>query len=57
MKFGFDPMSDLAIDEGGAWRWASDKAGLQRYVAESLRDRCRDCDETPPIELLGKVTG
>lgn len=56
-RFGFDPQTDLAIDEGGAWRWASDKPGLQRYVADSLRDRCRDCDEPPPLELLGRVTG
>jgi hypothetical protein len=55
-RFGFDPQTDLVIDEGGAWRWASDKADLQRYVADSLRDRCRDCDETPPIELLDATT-
>jgi hypothetical protein len=55
-RFGFDPGTDLAIDKRGAWRWASDKPELQRYVADSLRDRCHDCDEPPPLELLGMAT-
>jgi hypothetical protein len=54
-RFGFDPRTDVAVDKQGAWRWASDKPGLQRYVAESLRDRCHDCDEPPPHELLGQA--
>jgi hypothetical protein len=54
-RFGFDPKTDLAIDNGGAWRWASDKPGLHRYVTDSLRNRCRDCDDPPPLELLGRA--
>jgi hypothetical protein len=51
-RFNFDPEADIAIDEGGAWRWANDRPDLQRYVVESLQDRCRDCDDQPPQSLL-----
>lgn len=55
--FAFDPRSDLTIDEYGAWRWASDRPELRRYVADSLRNRCRDCDAAPPIERIGRSNG
>jgi hypothetical protein len=55
-RFGFDPKTDLAIDNRGAWRWASDKPGMHRYVTDSLRDRCRDCDDPPPLELRVRAT-
>ena len=30
--YAFDPFTDIALDEGGAWRWNSDKPDLHRYV-------------------------
>jgi tetratricopeptide (TPR) repeat protein len=32
----FSPLADLAVDAGGAWRWASHKPGLHRAVAGFL---------------------
>ncbi|MEJ2343162.1 MAG: hypothetical protein P8Y10_13300 [Gemmatimonadales bacterium] len=55
-RFVFDPKTDLAIDDRGAWQWASDKPELHRYVADSLRNRCLDCDDAPPLELLERTT-
>ncbi len=30
--FGFDPESDIAVDEQGCWRWSSDRPELHEYV-------------------------
>jgi hypothetical protein len=40
--FNFDPMRDLATDERGAWRWASDKPALHAYVANYFASRKED---------------
>lgn len=44
-RFDFSPEEDLAVAGGGAWRWASAKPEMHRYVNNSLRDRCPDCDD------------
>jgi hypothetical protein len=35
----FDPRVDIAREEGGSWRWGSDKPDLHTYVARYFRDR------------------
>ncbi len=40
--FGLDPHRDIAADEGGAWRWASDKPALHAYVAGYFSERRED---------------
>ncbi|MEX0785384.1 MAG: hypothetical protein WD939_01990 [Dehalococcoidia bacterium] len=38
---GFDPYTDIALEEGGCWRWNSDKPALHAFVKayfESRRD-------------------
>ena len=35
----FDPRVDIAREEDGSWRWASDKPGLHAFVARYFRDR------------------
>ena len=41
-RFNFDPAADLALDASGAWRWASDKPRLQRYVRDYFESRRED---------------
>jgi len=40
--FRFDPGEDIALDENGAWQWASDKPELHAYVASYFRSRKED---------------
>jgi hypothetical protein len=40
--FDFDPARDLATDEHGAWRWASDKPALHAYLAAYFASRKED---------------
>jgi hypothetical protein len=40
--FGFDPEVDIAVDEGGAWRWNSDKPALHAYVRDYFAARRED---------------
>jgi hypothetical protein len=39
---GYDPNTDIAFDEGGAWRWNSDKPGLHAYVRDYFAARRED---------------
>lgn len=39
---GFDPYTDIAIDEDGSWRWSSDKPALHRYLREYFASRVED---------------
>lgn len=41
-EFAFDPYSDIAIDESGAWRWSSEKLPMHRYVREYFESRRED---------------
>jgi hypothetical protein len=38
-RFGLDPAVDLARDDGGCWRWNTDRPDLHRYVREYLQSR------------------
>lgn len=40
-EHGFDPETDLAIAEGGLWRWNSDKPALHRMLTEYFAARIR----------------
>lgn len=40
--FEFDPHVDLAEDQGGGWRWNSDKPDMHRYVREYFALRRED---------------
>ena len=39
---GFDPFGDIALDDAGAWRWASDKPALHAYLRDYFRARRED---------------
>ncbi|UCG75950.1 MAG: hypothetical protein JSV95_01070 [Gemmatimonadota bacterium] len=39
---GFDPLSDIAIDDSGCWRWSSDKPAMHAYVREYFWRRRED---------------
>jgi hypothetical protein len=41
-RFDFDPYTDIAQDERGCWRWASNKPDLHRYVLEYFASRRED---------------
>jgi len=41
-RFQFDPYEDIAIDENGSWRWASDKPQMHHYVREYFASRRED---------------
>jgi hypothetical protein len=38
----FDPSADIAIDDQGTWKWASDKEALHRAVRQYFIDRKED---------------
>ena len=40
--FGFDPFTDVAVDDGGCWRWSSDKSTLHQYVRDYFASRNED---------------
>jgi len=40
--YDFDPYSDIAVDEGGGWRWRSDKPELHEYVRDYFARRRED---------------
>jgi hypothetical protein len=41
-RFEFDPHSDLALDDHGAWRWSSAKSAMKNYVREYFAGRQED---------------
>jgi hypothetical protein len=40
--FEFDPFTDIALDESGAWRWSSDKNEMHEYVRGYFAARKED---------------
>ncbi len=40
--FDYDPFSDIALGEEGAWRWASDKPALHAYLRDYFVGRRED---------------
>jgi hypothetical protein len=40
--FDFDPNTDIAIDNGGCWRWNSDKPAMHRYFEDYFSSRRED---------------
>ena len=53
--FGFDPFTDIALDEHGCWRWSSDKRDLQAFVKALLRvvERGRGSDHASAVGSTG----
>lgn len=41
-RFDFDPYEDIAVADGGPWRWNSDKPQMHRFVEEYFRSRRED---------------
>ena len=41
-RFQFNPYTDIAIGEGGSWRWNSDKPEMHQYVREYFASRQED---------------
>jgi hypothetical protein len=41
-EFDFDPYSDIAIENGGPWRWNSDKPRMHRFVRDYFASRFED---------------
>jgi hypothetical protein len=42
VDFGFDPFSDIALDEQGVWRWNSDKPALHAHLRDYFLGRRED---------------
>jgi len=40
--YDFDPSDDIAIDDGGCWRWNSDKPEMHRFVRDYFSARLED---------------
>jgi hypothetical protein len=51
-RHDFSPATDLALDAAGLWRWASDKPGLHRDVAEYFTSRGEDDGVPAPSDAL-----
>jgi hypothetical protein len=41
-RFRFDPCTDIALGNSGAWRWNTDKAEMHKYVHECFASRRED---------------
>jgi len=41
-RFGFDPFTDIAVDDEGCWRWASSKPEMHEYVRSYFDSRAED---------------
>lgn len=41
-RHDFDPVRDISIDEGGFWRWSSDKPDMHEYVRRYFGSRRED---------------
>ena len=41
-RFQFDPYTDIAIEENGAWRWNTDKQEMHEYVRGYFASRMED---------------
>ena len=41
-RFDFDPSRDIALDDNGTWRWASDKHEMHAFVRDYLMSRRED---------------
>lgn len=41
-QYAFDPYTDIAMDDNGLWRWASDKPELHQYVHSYFASRNED---------------
>ncbi len=40
--FGFDPATDIAVDDNGGWRWNSDKPDMHAFVRDYFASRNED---------------
>lgn len=40
--FDFDPVRDLALNDSGVWRWATDNPGMKAYVKDYFASRRED---------------
>jgi hypothetical protein len=40
--YGYNPLTDVALDENGCWRWSSPKTEMHAYVADYFRSRRED---------------
>jgi hypothetical protein len=51
---GYDPSSDVALDDGGTWRWNSDKPDLHRRARDYFlkRNQPTQCSESPELADL-----
>lgn len=41
-EFQFDPYTDIAIDQNGAWRWNTEKPKMHEYVRRYFASRKED---------------
>jgi hypothetical protein len=41
-EFGFDPYTDIALDDSGSWRWNTSKASMHAYVRHYFESRKED---------------
>jgi hypothetical protein len=41
-RFDFDPLTDIALDPGGSWRWSSDKPAMHAFVRRYFESRRED---------------
>lgn len=43
--YDYSPVSDIALDENGCWRWSSQKPEMHTYVTEYFRSRREDGEQ------------
>lgn len=47
-SYGFDPHTDIALDDEGCWRWSSDKPAMHSYVRRYFERRQEDGSPATP---------
>ncbi len=41
-QFGFDPFTDIALNQNGCWRWSTEKKEMHDYIHEYFSSRTED---------------
>jgi len=49
-RFNFDPDTDLALDENGAWRWNSSKPEMHQFIRDYFAGRQEDNTAVESVE-------
>ena len=56
-RLDFDPLTDIALDEAGCWRWSTDKPELRAYMQRYFLSRWEDGSDRPRVPKAEEPPG